>query len=138
MAVSPIVQAAGCVVWRYGTREPEVLLVHRPRHDDWSLPKGRRRADETPLACALREVREETGLECRAGLELPTVRYRDHLGRRREVRFWAMAPVDGEFEPTREIDDVRWVRVEKLADHLTHLRELVVVRGLRVARSTAA
>ena len=52
-------------------RRVEVLVVHRPRHDDWSLPKGRRRSDETPLACALREVREETGLECRAGIELP-------------------------------------------------------------------
>jgi 8-oxo-dGTP diphosphatase len=119
-------------------RRVEVLLVHRPRHDDWSLPKGRRRPDETPLACALREVWEETGLECRAGLELPTVRYRDALGRRREARYWAMAPVGGGFEPTHEVDEVRWVRFDRVAEHLTHRRELIVVRGLRVVSASAA
>ena len=119
-------------------RRVEVLLVHRPRRDDWSLPKGRRRADETPLACALREVHEETGLVCRAGIELPAVHYRDHLGRRREARYWAMAPVEGEFEPSGEVDEVCWVRLDRLRDRLTQRRELVVVRGLRVTRASAA
>jgi 8-oxo-dGTP diphosphatase len=116
----------------------EVLLVHRPHRDDWGLPKGRRRHDETPLACALREVREETGLTCEVGDELPTVRYRDRLGRRRVARYWAMAPVEGRFEPTAEVDEVRWVRIDRVGDVLTHPRELVVVRGLRAVSSSAA
>lgn len=135
-----MIRSAGGVLLRERKqgRRVDVLVVHRPRHDDWSLPKGRRRPDETPLACALREVREETGLACRAGVELPALRYRDRLGRRREARYWAMTPVDGEFEPNGEVDDVRWVRFDRLAEVLTHPRELHVVRGLRVVRSSAA
>lgn len=116
----------------------EVLLVHRPDRRDWSLPKGRRRPGESALACALREVREETGLRCRPGDELDTLRFRDRLGRRRVVRYWAMEPGDGSFEPTDEIDDVRWVRADRVDEHLTHVRELVVVRGLRVLSTAAA
>lgn len=135
-----MVESAGGLVWRArkGGRRVEVLLVHRRRHDDWSLPKGRRRSDETPLACALREVREETGLTCEVGDELPTVRYRDRLGRRRVARYWSMVPEGGTFEPTKEVDEVRWVRYERLGDVLTQQRELVVVRGLLVAPRRAA
>lgn len=115
-----------------------MLLVHRPDRLDWSLPKGRRRSGESALDCALREVHEETGLHCTAGDVLPTMRFRDRAGRRRTVRYWAMAPGDGEFTPTDEIDAVRWVRLDRLAAHLTHPRELVVVHGLRVVSSSAA
>lgn len=127
-----MVESAGGVVWRSRKkgRRIDVLLVHRPDRDDWSLPKGRRRRDETPLACAVREVREETGLRCAIGDELPTVRYRDRLGRRRMARYWSMQPDSGSFEPSDEVDEVRWVRYERLDLALSQPRELIVVRGL--------
>ena len=70
-----MVQAAGCVVWRYGTREPEVLLVHRPRYDDWSYAKGKLDRGEDLAAAAVREVEEETGLRVRFGPRLPDQQY---------------------------------------------------------------
>jgi 8-oxo-dGTP pyrophosphatase MutT (NUDIX family) len=128
------------VVWRSRKRgrRVDVLLVHRPDHCDWSLPKGRRHPGESALDCALREVREETGLRCRPGDELPSLRFRDRFDRRRMVRYWAMEPVGGAFEPTDEIDAVRWVRLHRLADHLTNPRELLVVQGLRLVTASAA
>ena len=135
-----MLESAGGVVWRSRKRgrRVDVLLVHRPDRDDWSLPKGRRHPGESALACALREVREETGLRCRAGDQLPTLRFRDRFDRRRTVRYWAMAPGVGAFEPTDEIDAVRWVRLERLDVHLTNPRELLVVEGLRLVTASAA
>ena len=70
----------------------EVLLVHRPRYDDWSFPKGKRDGDETDEETALREVLEETGLACVLGRELGEARYRDSRGRPKVVRYWLMTP----------------------------------------------
>jgi 8-oxo-dGTP diphosphatase len=124
-----LVRAGGGVVWR---RAPdgglEVLLVHRPKYDDWSLPKGKLDAGEDDLAAAVREVEEETGLRCEVGPELPSTRYRDNKGRPKVVRYWAMQPGDGTFTPTREIDEVRWVPIDEAGDALTydHDREVVI------------
>ena len=107
-----VVAAAGGAVWR---RTPagavEVVLVHRPRYDDWSLPKGKLDAGETWEAAALREVEEEVGLRCRLGEELPPVGYRDNKGRAKVVRYWLMeADDDGApFTPNDEVDEMRWV-----------------------------
>lgn len=106
----------------------EVLLIHRPDHDDWSLPKGKRDRGETAQRCALREVHEETGLRCSVGAELPTARYRDRKGRNKQVRFWAMQRRSGSFRPNREVDEVRWVPLGELDDWLTD-HELDVVAG---------
>jgi 8-oxo-dGTP pyrophosphatase MutT (NUDIX family) len=126
-----VIEGAGGVVWRtIEASDPEVLLVHRPRHDDWSLPKGKRERRETALECALREVREETGLRCVAGAELPEARYIDRRGRGRRVRYWAMQVVRGEFRPNDEVDAVRWVAADRAGDLLTYAHDLVVVRGL--------
>ena len=81
------VSAAGGVVERDGL----VAVVHRPRYDDWSLPKGKLDRGESWEQAALREVREETGLECELGEQLPTVRYMDQRGRPKTVRYWRMA-----------------------------------------------
>ncbi|MBV6509673.1 MAG: putative 8-oxo-dGTP diphosphatase 1 [Acidimicrobiales bacterium] len=105
------VRAAGGVIWRPGSEGPEVLLVHRPRYDDWSFPKGKCADEEADVACAHREVGEETGLRCRLGAELPAARYVDSKGRPKVVRYWEMTPTDGEFTPNREVDEVRWLGV---------------------------
>ena len=102
------------MVWRRnGQGLVRVVAVHRPRYDDWSLPKGKADPGETDIDCALREVREETGFVCDLGLELPTTRYRDGKGRPKTVRYWAMEPVsgEGEFTPNAEIDEIRWLPV---------------------------
>ena len=105
-----MVRAAGGVVWRNSSSTAvEVVLVHRPKYDDWSLPKGKCDPGESDEACAEREVREETGLRVRLGVELKAVSYRDRSGRPKRVRYWAMTVVghDG-FVPNDEIDQIRW------------------------------
>ena len=118
------VRAAGGVVHRDG----RVLLVHRPRYDDWTFPKGKAEPGEADVLCALREVREETGLLCLVGRELQPSRYVDGRGRPKRVRWWLMRPRDGAFEPTEEVDEIRWSdRAEATAllsyEHDAHLLE---------------
>ena len=122
----PEVRAAGGVVVRRGERGLELALVHRPRYDDWSLPKGKLDEGEGYEEGALREVQEETGLRCELGRELPPTRYRDGKGRRKLVRYWLMAPRGGEFEASDEVDELRWVSPEKARELLDyeHDREL--------------
>jgi 8-oxo-dGTP diphosphatase len=134
-----VIESAGGVVWRSADRHHhEVLVVHRAHRQDWSLPKGRRERRESALECALREVREETGLRCTAGDELSEVRYTDRQGRARRVRFWAMRSVRGEFRPNDEVDEIRWVSLALVGELLTYERDLVVVSGLRLVRATAS
>ena len=108
----PEVLAAGGVLARRGPDGLEVLVVHRPRYDDWSFPKGKCDAGETFEQTAAREVAEETGLEVAFGVELPSVRYHDHKGRPKLVRYWSMRVLGGTFEPNDEVDEVRWLTVE--------------------------
>jgi len=130
-----MIEAAGGVVWRRdSTGRIEVLLVHRPRYDDWSLPKGKLDRGESHLGAALREVQEETGLWCRADDELRSVRYRDRKGRAKRVRFWAMVPVSGAFEINDEVDEVRWVPIADVPALVSYPRDATVVEELgRVA-----
>ena len=85
-----VVRAAGGVVTR--GEPPEVLVVHRPRYDDWSFPKGKAEPGERDEDCALREVEEETGLRCELREELPSTSYTDARGRPKRVRYWLMTP----------------------------------------------
>ena len=109
MGAIPQVRAAGGLVARERDGALEVAVVHRPRYDDWSLPKGKLHPGEGWEAAALREVEEETGLRCDLGEELESVTYLDRKGRRKLVRYWLMRPLDGEFEPNDEVDELRWV-----------------------------
>jgi 8-oxo-dGTP diphosphatase len=125
------VRAAGGVVWR---RDPagalEVLVVHRPRYDDWTLPKGKLAPGEVDEEAALREVEEETGLRCELGPELPSSAYRDGHGRPKVVRFWAMRPAGGAFRPHDEVDETRWLTVREAADALTYEGDRAVLAAL--------
>jgi 8-oxo-dGTP diphosphatase len=129
-----VVQAAGGVVWR---RRPsgglEVLLVHRPRYDDWTVPKGKLEPAESHVQAALREVEEETGLRCVAGPELGSTSYRDRRNRPKVVRYWAMTPVGGRFQPSAEVDEIRWVPIDDAAGALTYGRDAAVVAALSAA-----
>jgi 8-oxo-dGTP diphosphatase len=123
------IRAGGGIVRRHGERgEWEILLVHRPRYDDWSLPKGKVDDGETDEAAAAREVEEETGLRCALGPEIGRTRYRDSKGRPKVVRYWLMEPVaDTGFTPNREVDELRWCSFVEARTLLTyaHDRELL-------------
>jgi 8-oxo-dGTP diphosphatase len=127
MSSAPQVRAAGGLVVRDGGRGPEVAVVHRPRYDDWSLPKGKLHPGEDWLAGALREVEEETGLRCEAGEELEPARYRDRKGRDKLVRWWSMRPLAGVFAANDEVDELRWLAPAKALAMLDydHDRRLV-------------
>ncbi len=121
------IEAAGGVVV---AGDGQVLLVHRPRYDDWTLPKGKLDPGESFEEAALREVREETGLRCTLGRELATTEYRDSKARPKIVRYWLMEVGSGEFEPNDEVDEVRWLPVTDAAALLTYDRDRDVLAQL--------
>ena len=124
----PDVAAAGGVLLRRDDDgEVRVAVIHRPKYMDWSLPKGKLEEGEGWKEAALREVEEETGYRSEAGAELARVSYLDRKQRRKLVRYWLMEPLDGEFEPHGEVDELRWVTREEAGRLLTypHDRELV-------------
>jgi 8-oxo-dGTP diphosphatase len=121
------VLAAGGVVERDG----RIALVHRPKYDDWSLPKGKLDGGESFEDAALREVLEETGLICTLGEELEPTRYRDPKGRPKLVRYWRMTPTgDGAFAPSREVDALRWVTLEEARLLLSYGHDRALVDAL--------
>ena len=126
-----VVRAAGGVVIRDGEGGPEVALVHRPRYDDWSLPKGKRDPGETDEQCAVREVEEETGLRCALGRELLPTRYLDRHGRPKVVRYWDMHVVGSRpFESNDEIDEVVWLPIHEAVRRLSYPHDSDVLRAL--------
>jgi 8-oxo-dGTP diphosphatase len=117
------VLAAGGLVLRDG----RVAIVHRPRYDDWSLPKGKLDEGESFEEAALREVEEETGLTCRLKRELGDTSYRDRKDRAKLVRYYEMEPASGEFAPNDEVDELLWLEPSEALDRLSYDfdRELV-------------
>jgi 8-oxo-dGTP diphosphatase len=107
-----------------------LLLVHRPRYDDWTFPKGKLDPGETLEQCALREVAEETGFVCSLGPEIAVTRYVDHRGRDKLVRYWAMTVVDGAFVPNDEVEEIRWVTADEAAELLSYERDLSVLAAV--------
>ena len=134
-----IVRAGGGVVVRPGADGPEILLVHRPRYNDWSFPKGKRDGDETDEETACREVVEETGMAVVLGRELGEARYTDNRGRPKVVRYWLMGVDPDEsgpgFTPNHEVDELRWCSVHDAGTLLTYEHDRTLLRhvaeGLR-------
>ena len=119
------VRAAGGIVVRDG----RVLLVHRPKYDDWTIPKGKLEPGETWEQAAAREVAEETGLRCEVGDEVGRTFYRDARGREKEVRYYALMCAD-EPSPQNEVDEVRWVGLDDAAELLSYERDRSLLAGL--------
>ncbi|MFI0812707.1 NUDIX hydrolase [Streptomyces echinatus] len=126
-----VVQAAGCVLWRRSpvSGDLEICVVHRPKYDDWSHPKGKLKRGEDALAGALREVAEETGYAAEPGDELPTVHYAAG-GRPKRVRYWAAEAVSGHFTPNSEVDRILWLSPAAARSRLTQPRDRDLVDAL--------
>jgi 8-oxo-dGTP pyrophosphatase MutT (NUDIX family) len=122
LSADGLVRAAGGVVWRRGGDGGiEVAIVHRPRYDDWSFPKGKCDEGESDEDCARREVEEETGLVGRLGHPLPDVSYVDHRGRPKVVRYWIMSVVEeAGFEPGDETDILVWASPGEAREQLSY------------------
>ena len=123
--MSERIDAAGGVVVRDG----RVLLVHRPRYDDWTFPKGKLDAGETFEEAAVREVEEETGLRCSLRSELKSTHY-EVGGRPKLVRYWLMTPEsENAFEANDETDGLRWVTPEEAEELLSYPRDRQLLRA---------
>ena len=137
----PKIPAAGALLWRPGEQGPEVVLVHRPRYDDWSFPKGKCLPGEHVLITAVREVTEETEIEVILGRRLRTVRYLSD-GRPKQVDYWAARPAaqamgeTGEpaepaepvpFTPNEEVDELAWLPLTAAGDRLTYQHDTDVL-----------
>ena len=119
-----VIRAAGGVVCR-STRsgETEIAVIHRPQYDDWTLPKGKIETDESPEDCALREVREETGLRCELMRPLGCTAYVDRRGRDKVACYWVMEVRGGRFRPGIEVDKLQWLTIDNAIKRLSYERD---------------
>ncbi|UIJ63786.1 NUDIX hydrolase [Amycolatopsis acidiphila] len=120
--------AAGAVLWRDRGDGVEVAVAHRPRYDDWSLPKGKLDPGETPPAAAVREIGEETGFRAILGRRLRTVRYQVPAGDK-VVEYYSAAAADGAFTPNEEVDSLRWLPPAEAASALSYETDVDVLRA---------
>ena len=121
--------AAGVAVENGDAAGVEVLLVHRPRYDDWTFPKGKAEPGELPAETARREVLEETGYECTVGAPLTEVRYVDDRGRPKVVRYFHMTVERGAFAANEEVDAIAWCVPAEAAARLTYAHDVEVLRA---------
>ena len=129
--MSRLVRAAGGVVARRNAAgDVEVLLVHRPRYDDWTLPKGKLEDGERDEDAAVREVEEETGLTCALGPELRGASYTDSRDRPKVVRYWLMRAPESGARPQNEVDAVRWLPLDEALAALSYERDRDVLRSV--------
>ena len=122
-----LVRAAGGVVTRRGPDGVEVLVVHRPLYDDWTLPKGKAERGETAADTARREVHEETGFVCAVGPAIADVGYFDRRGRPKLVRYYAMRVECGVFNANEEVVAIAWCALPGAVARLTYVRDHEVV-----------
>jgi 8-oxo-dGTP diphosphatase len=125
-----LVRAGGGAVWRRGGDGLEVVVVHRPHYDDWTLPKGKVDPGETDEHAARREVLEEASVEVVLGPELPAVHYVDHKGRPKVARYWAMTVASGAVGADNEIDRAEWFPWAEARALLSYQRDHQVLDGL--------
>ena len=136
MTRPPEVLAGGAALWRPAASSTglELALVHRPRYDDWSLPKGKLDDGEHLVTCAAREVEEETGLTAELGRSLGEIRYpvteRDGTAATKVVRYWAARATGGAFAPNDEVDELAWLAPEEAVARLSHAHDRAVVERL--------
>jgi len=121
------IDAAGGVVVDLSRNKPRYLLIHRPRYDDWSLPKGKLNRAEKHRDAALREVKEETGLVCEVLAKLSPVNYITPNGRPKQVKYWLMEAMSGNFVRNDEVDAVTWVKRSQAMSLLTHVHDQAVL-----------
>lgn len=124
--------AAGAVLWRPSRDSTgvDVALIHRPRYDDWSFPKGKMEHGETAIIAAVREVEEETGLGAHLGRHISRVTYAVPGHRKlKRVDYWAARASAGKFVPNNEVDELRWVPAEDAADELSYPADRQVLRS---------
>ena len=126
---SKAVLAAGAVLWRCNVdaATPEVAIIHRPRYNDWSLPKGKVDHGETEPVTAVREVQEETGYTSHLGRRLTAVSYPVEQGIKK-VRYWAARCVDGTFAPNPEVDELKWLPIAEAMMQLGYPHDRKVLR----------
>ena len=123
-----VVKAAGGIVCREGSSgETEIVVVHRPAYDDWTLPKGKVDSDETPEECALREVKEETGFRCELGRPVGCTAYVYRRGRNKLACYWVMEVISGRFRPGGEVDRMAWLPVADAVKRLTYERDKALI-----------
>lgn len=119
-----VIRAAGGVVFRRSrSGETEIAVIHRPAYDDWTLPKGKMEPSETPEDCALREVREETGLRCELLRPVGCTAYVDRRGRDKVACYWLMEVRGGRFKPGVEVDRLLWLPLADAVERLTYSRD---------------
>lgn len=126
---SKAVLAAGAVLWRSNgdPSSPEIAIIHRPRYDDWTLPKGKVDPGETEPVTAVREVKEETGYSSHLGRRLAAVSYPVEQSIKK-VRYWAARGVDGNFSPNAEVDELKWLPVAEAIKQLEYPHDRKVLR----------
>lgn len=127
-AAGRTVFAAGAVLWRPGCGNTvEIAVIHRPRYDDWSLPKGKIDSGETEPVTAVREVREETGHQAHLGRRITAISYPIEQGTKK-VRYWAARSVGGRFAPNSEVDELIWLPVTEAMKKVGYAHDRKVLR----------
>ena len=123
----PTIWAAGAAVYRIRNGKPDILLTHRPRYDDWSLPKGKLSRAEGFQECAEREVEEETGVTGLTEAPIGTVGYRTGNGNYKAVRYWLLQAKEESFKPNAEVDKIRWMRPKPAMEKASYTRDAAII-----------